>query len=127
MVNLDWFAGYSYVLDLSVRNGLEAIRAAGEASRIISQTNAEINDIVMDTYNQTQASNDRIHEAWTQTTSGVETYSDPFDGSGTFELSNEYNYVYGFEDGKVILTNEPGFDPVQAFLGEVFELFEVKR
>jgi len=127
VADLDWFAGYAYVLDLSVRNGLEAIRAAGEASRIISQANAEISDIIIDTYNQTQASNDRIHEAWSQTIRGVETYAAPFEGGGTYELPNGYNYVYGFEDGKVILTNEPGFDPVQAFPGEVFELLDVKR
>lgn len=127
VVDVNWFAGYSYVLDLSIQNGFDAIRAAGETSRAISQANAEISDIIMNTYNQTQASNDRIAEAWSQTIRGVETYSDPFEGGGTFELPNEYNYVYGFEDGKVILTNEPGFDPVQAFPGEVFELLEVKR
>jgi hypothetical protein len=127
VVDVNWFAGYSYVLDLSIQNGFDAIRAAGEASRIISQTNAEISGIIMDTYNATQASNDRIAEAWSQTIRGVETYSSPFEGGATYELPNGYNYVYGFEDGKVILTNEPAFDPVQAFPGEVFELLEVKR
>lgn len=127
VVDVNWFAGYSYVLDLSVQNNFDAIRAAGEASRAISQANAEISDIIMNTYNQTQASNDRIHEMWTQTIRGVETYANPFEGGGTFELPNEYNYVYGFEDGKVILTNEPALDPKDIFPGEVFEQLEVSR
>ncbi|MDA0352526.1 MAG: hypothetical protein O3A10_10010 [Chloroflexi bacterium] len=125
-INLEWFAGYQYALGLSVQNGFDAIKAAGEASRIISQSNAEISDIIMNTYNESQASSDRINDAFSQTIRGVDTFVDPFDG-GTFELPNEFNYAYGFEDGKVILTNEPGLDPKDLFPGEVFQLLEVSR
>ena len=126
VVDLNWFAGYQFVLDLSIRNGLEAIRAAGQASRIIAEANAEITNTILETYQQTQATTDRVFEAWSQTIRCVETYADPFDGS-TLELPNGFTYTYASAEGSVILSNEPNFDPVRAFPLETWETLELRR
>ena len=126
VVNRDWYAAYVYVLDLSIQNGFAAIRSAGEMSRIVTEANQAISDTIIESYNQTQATNDRIFDAVSQTIRGVETYSDPFEG-GTIELPNGYNYAYASEEGNVILTNEPGFDPVRAFPAQTWETLTIQR
>jgi hypothetical protein len=126
VVDRDWFAAYSYVVNLSIQNGFAAIRSAGEMSRIITEANQAISDTILESYNQTQAANDRIFDAVSQTIRGVETYTDPFEG-GTIELPNEYSYAYASEEGNVILTNEPGFDPVRAFPAQTWETLTIQR
>jgi hypothetical protein len=118
--------GYEYVLGLSLQNGLDAIRAAGTASQIVAQTNAEIFDSIASGYQERQVVNDRIFDAVSQTIRGVETYADPWDG-GTLELPNGYDYVYGSAEGSVILTNEPAFDPIQAFPEQTWESLVIDR
>ncbi len=60
-----------------------------------------------------QASQDRIAESWGQTLRGVETWSDP--GGGKVELSAGYNEAWSKPDGTYILSNDPLFDPNVAF------------
>lgn len=126
VLSRDWYAGYEYVLRLSIQNGLDAIRAAGAASQIVAQANAEIFDIIASGYRERQVVNDGIFEAVSQTIRGVETYSDPWDG-GTLELPNGYEYVYGSAEGSVILTNEPAFDPIQTFPEQTWESLTIER
>lgn len=125
-LDLRWYAGYQQVVDLALRNGLEAIRAAGAASRIVAAANAEISELIIEGHRERQATIDRIDAAVSQTIRGVETYADPF-GGGTLELPNGYSYGYASADGSVILTNEPGFDPVRAFPGQTWEVISVER
>jgi hypothetical protein len=126
VLSRDWYVGYEYVLGLSLQNGLDAIRAAGTASQIVAQTNAEIFDSIASGYQERQVVNDRIFDAVSQTIRGVETYADPWDG-GTLELPNGYDYVYGSAEGSVILTNEPAFDPIQAFPEQTWESLVIDR
>lgn len=126
VVDRDWYTGYQYVLGLSIQNGLDAIRAAGAASRVVAQANAEITDLIAAGYQERQAANDRIFDAVSQTIRGVETYADPWEG-GTLELPNGYDYVYGSAEGSVVLTNEPAFDPIQAFPEQTWESLTIDR
>lgn len=121
-----WYGSYQYVLGLSIQNGLEAIHAAGAASRIVAQANAEIADLIASGYQERQTIDDDIFQAVSQTIRGVETYADPWDG-GTLELPNGYDYVYGSAEGSVILTNEPAFDPIQTFPEETWESLTIER
>ncbi len=122
----DWYVGYQYVLGLSIQNGLDAIRAAGAASRVTSEANAEITDLIASGYQERQLVNDRIYDAMSQTIRGVETYRDPWNG-GTLELPNGFDYVYGSVEGNVILTNEPTFDPIQAFPEQTWDSLTTER
>ena len=126
VIDLTWYAGYQFVLDLSLRNGLEAIRAAGQASRVIAEANARITDTIIEGYQQTQATNDRIFEAVSQTIRGVETYADPF-GGGTLELPNGFSTAYASAEGSVILSNDPNFDPIRTFPQETWETLALQR
>jgi plastocyanin len=126
IVDLRWYAGYEYVLGLSQRNGLEAIRAAGAAAGIIAEANAQISDTIIRGYEARQAINDDIFEQMSQTIRGIETYRDPWDGA-TLELPNGFQYVYASAEGSVVLTDEPGFDPVRAFPEETWQAAELER
>ncbi|HEX8412212.1 MAG TPA: hypothetical protein VF883_25405, partial [Thermoanaerobaculia bacterium] len=55
-------------------------------------------------------SQDRLSFARREVIGGVETYVDPF-GSRAVELPSGYSYNWVNDQGQVILTNEPGFDP----------------
>lgn len=124
LVDPTWGAWYEYVLGLSIENGLAAIRAAGAASEIISRTNAEITDDLIRGYEQRQAVNDSIHEAWARTIREVDLYDDPW-SDDLFELPIGYSYAYAADDGAVILTNDPSFDPIQSFPEVTWESMEV--
>lgn len=124
VVDPTWGSWYEYVLGLSIQNGLDAIRAAGAASRIISQTNAEITDDLMRGYEQRQAVNDRIHEAWARTIREVDLYDDPW-SDDLVELPIGYSYTYAGDNGAVVLTNDPAFDPIRAFPEVTWESMEV--
>jgi hypothetical protein len=61
------------------------------------------------TWEEGQASRDRIAESWGQTLRGVETWHDP--SGGSVELSAGYNEAWSRPDGTYILSNDPNFDP----------------
>ena len=65
------------------------------------------------TWEEGQASRDRIAESWGQTLRGVETWNDP--GAGSIELSAGYNEAWSRPDGTYILSNDPMFDPTVVF------------
>jgi hypothetical protein len=124
VVDPTWGAWYEYVVGLSLQNGLEAIRAAGAASQIIAQTNAEITDDLIRGYEQRQAVTDSIHEAWSRTIRGVDLYDDPWSDE-IFELPVGYTYTYAADNGAVILTDDPTFDPVQEFPEVTWDVLNV--
>ncbi|MCP3973512.1 MAG: hypothetical protein GY720_03350, partial [bacterium] len=110
----EWFSQYQYVLGLAQQNGLDAIRAAGEESRIIAEANEDISAIHRQAYEETQATNDRLATEFNQLVRGVDTYGDPF-GGGSLELPSNFASVHGSDSGTVILTDDPGFDPRDFF------------
>lgn len=91
---------------------ISAINAKGAAdrSKIISQTNNEISDIQMQTWRNTQESNDRGQREFREAIGGYETYNDPSTG-GTVELDNTYDRAFQLNDGTNVLTNDAFFEP----------------
>ncbi len=77
------------------------------------QSQQEIGDLQRRTWEEGQASRDRISEGWGQVLRGVETWSAP-DG-GRIELSAGYNEAWSKPDGTYLLSNDPLFDPNVAF------------
>ncbi len=70
-------------------------------------------DLQQRTWEEGQASRDRIAEGWSQTLRGVETWRDA--NGGSIELTGGYNEAWSRPDGSYILSNNPLFDPNVAF------------
>lgn len=91
---------------------MAGIAAKGEADRhaIRMQTAKEIAEIQRQGYENTQATNDRIHERFTQTIRGVETYVDTTSRE-RIELPNTHQHAWRLNDGTYVLTDDPNFQP----------------
>ncbi len=126
VIDIDWFARYQYVLNLSRQNGLDAIEGAGRTSQIIAELSDETFEIYRETYRNAQAVNDQIANQFVQVTRGVETYDTPFDDAG-IQLPLTFDRVYATDDGTVILSNDPAFDPATEFPGLTWEILEPRR
>jgi hypothetical protein len=126
IVDARWWAGYQVVLDMSLRNGLEAIRAAGRASEIIARSNADISEIITSGYRERQAATDRVFDEISLTVRGYDTYADPWAGDRV-SLPIGYSYAYGSAEGSYILTDDPAFDPVQEYPEETWQMMLVDR
>ena len=79
-INLQWFSQYSQLVQALTQAQMNRIRAVGESSRYISRTSNEISDMMRQSYEQRQASQDRINKNWSQYMRGVDEYHDPVAG-----------------------------------------------
>jgi hypothetical protein len=61
------------------------------------------------TWEGSEASRDRINEAWGETLSGVESWAD--ESGAIVELPSGYDQAWSRPDGTYILGNDPLFDP----------------
>lgn len=109
-VNPEWQAGVQRMF-----NNVAAVERQETAKRAAIQRDA-MNysaELQQRTWEEGQASRDRIAEGWSQTLRGVETWRDP--NGGGIELSAGYNEAWSRPDGTYILSNDPLFDPNVAF------------
>lgn len=88
----------------------ETMAHIARRGQIMAQTRQEVADINNRTYQNTQASNDRMHRENVRTVREVNAYRDPR-GSGVVELSSHYNHAWQLRDGSYVLTDNPGFNP----------------
>jgi hypothetical protein len=105
-INPEWSAGVQRMM-----NNVAAVERTETAKRAAIQRDAQnyTAELQKRTWEEGQASRDRISEGWSQTLRGVETWSDP--GGGSIELSSGYNEAWARPDGSYILSNDPLFDP----------------
>lgn len=108
-INPQWFNRYVQLVQALVQQQNRQIRQAGELSRIISRTSAEISDMNMRAYEERQASYDRINENYSRYTRGVDLYQDP-DGSRV-ELPSGYGNAWRGPNGQYLVTESAGFNP----------------
>jgi hypothetical protein len=88
-------------------------RAIGEAAIQRGNQNLANMDMQMKTWEQGQASQDRMHSGFIKTIREVETYQD---ATGTVELSSGYNHAWSRSDGSsFVMTNDPNFNPSSVF------------
>ena len=109
-VNPEWQGGVQRMM-----NNVAAVEQQETMKRAAIQRDA-MNysaDLQQRTWEEGQASRDRIAEGWSQTLRGVETWSDP--SGASIELSAGYNEAWSRPDGTYILSNDPLFDPSVAF------------
>jgi hypothetical protein len=108
--NLQWFNRYVQLVQALTQAQMNQIRAAGELSRYISRTSNEISDMMMKTYEDRQASQDRINKNWSQYMRGVDEYHDPIAGRPV-ELPSGYNNAWVNRNGEYIVTDSTLFNP----------------
>ncbi|HJS73964.1 MAG TPA: hypothetical protein VJ921_06735, partial [Vicinamibacteria bacterium] len=109
-ISLDWFAKYSQVLEMARSRELQSIRDAGEISRRISRDNDEILSTYRKSWEERQASADRVSRRFSEAVRGVESFVDPAK-SHPVELPSGYRNAWVSESGAYVLSNEDGFDP----------------
>jgi hypothetical protein len=109
-VNPQWFNQYQQVCQALHNMQMQRIRAAGQISRIISDTNREISDSMYESWQRRQESEDRIARKWTEAFRGVETYYNPVD-QRPVELPSGYRHAWVNGNGEVVLTDQAGFNP----------------
>jgi hypothetical protein len=109
-VNPQWFNRYQQVCQALHNMQMQRIRAAGQISRIISETNREISDSMHESWQRRQESEDRIARKWTEAFRGVETYYNPVD-QRPVELPSGYRHAWVNGNGEVVLTDQAGFNP----------------
>ncbi len=105
-LNPNWQQAASQILQ-DVRN-MEMAETAKRAA-ILKEAQEYSANLQKRTWEGSEASRDRINEAWGQTLRGVEAWSDGTDT--TVELQAGYGEAWSRPDGSYILSNDPLFDP----------------
>jgi len=90
------------------------IYAAGQISRVISQTNDQMIANIDASYKQTQAAADQSSNQFSDYMRGVDRYSD---GGSEIQLPSGYDHAWINDRGEYILTNTAGWDPGTDFSG----------
>jgi hypothetical protein len=84
-------------------------RGAAERGQIIADTNREISDMQMRGWEESQATNARIHARNVDVATGTERYADP--DAGQVRLDSNYDNNWRASDGTYLQSNDPNFDP----------------
>ncbi len=90
------------------------IYAAGQLSRIISQTNDQMIANIDASYKQTQAAADQSNNQFSDYMRGVDRYTD---GGSEVQLPSGYDHAWINDRGEYILTNTAGWNPGTDFNG----------
>ena len=106
--------------------GTTQVQGAADRSRIWSQANRDISDIIRQGYDRQQQSQGRIAESWSQTTRGVETFVDPSTNERV-ELAGGYTQVWSNGNGEYVLSNSPNFVPNRVLEGNWREMQRPQR
>ena len=109
-LNPMWFNRYIQTSQFMIQNQIQQINNVGQISRIISQTNDQISDMIMSSYENRQATMDRMSEKFSQAIRGVDEFHNPFEEQGV-ELPGGYDHAWANSLGEYIVTDDPLFDP----------------
>jgi hypothetical protein len=109
-LNPRWLQQYSQMSNYMVQNQLQQINNIGQLSRSISQTNNQISDMIMDSWNKRQATYDRISTNFSQAIRGVDAYYDPNKGYGV-ELPGGYRHAWTNGLGEYVVSDDATFNP----------------
>jgi hypothetical protein len=109
-ISLPWFNRYAQLVQVLTQAQMNQIRAAGELSRYLSRTSSEISDMMRQSYEQRQASQDRINKNWSLYMRGVDEYHDPVAGRAV-ELPSGYQNAWVNGRGEYVVTDSAIFNP----------------
>ncbi|MBI2193821.1 MAG: hypothetical protein HYU36_17735 [Planctomycetes bacterium] len=108
--NPQWFNQYTQVSQALIQMKNQQIQQAANLSRILSQTQNEISDIIMKSYEERQAAYDRISTNFSQAIRGVESFRDPV-GERSVELPSGYGRAWANGLGEYIVSDDPSYNP----------------
>jgi hypothetical protein len=109
-INPGWQQAVSQVFNNVAR--MEQVEIAKRAG-IWREAQQYSSDLQRRTWEEGQASRDRINTQWGQVIRGVDEWKDP--NGSNIELSAGYNEAWSRPDGTYILSNDPLFDPSVVF------------
>ena len=101
----------------------QRIYAAGQISKIISQTNDQISKTISDSYWNTQKSNERNNQQFSDYLRGVDRYSD---GQNNIQLPSGYTNAWVNDKGEYLLSETNSYDPNQELNGNWKQLDRMK-
>lgn len=116
-INLNWFNRYVQLVQTLIQMQMQQIRNAGEISRIISQTSNEITEMNRRSWEERQASEDRVNKNFSQYVRGVDEYYNPRE-QRPVELPSGYNNAWVNGRGDYVLTDSVNFNPSVAIGGD---------
>jgi len=87
-----------------------AVNEAAKRSRIISNTNNEINDMIMQGYEQRQQTLDNVYERDSRARRGVGSYTDPTTGQ-SYDAEYGHERIWVNPYGEYVPGDNPDFDP----------------
>jgi hypothetical protein len=109
-MNPQWFNKYNQVVQYLIQRQIQHIHNLGELSRIISQTQNEISDMMTQSYNQRQEVYDRVAENFSQYVRGVDQYYNPVEQKPV-ELPSGYRQAWTNSLGEYVLSDQEDFNP----------------
>ena len=102
------------------------VQGARDRSRIIAQSNEEIQKMIRESHDTKTRSQDLNSERWSDAMRGVQTYRNPVTGENV-KLDNSYAHAWANGNGEYVLSSSPGFNPGQVLQGTWTELQPVRR
>jgi len=109
-LNPGWYSRYSQVSQTMIQNQIQQIHHVGQISRMISQTNDQISDMVMASYDERQRTLNRLSNQFSQAIRGVDAYHDPRGGRNV-DLPGGYRQAWANGLGEYIVTDDATFNP----------------
>lgn len=113
-MTLPFYNRYMQIVQLLSDQVYRNIYAAGQISRIVSQTNDQISKSISDSYWQTQKSYERTNQQFSDYVRGVDRYSD---GQTQIQLPSGYSNAWVNDRGEYLLGENSSFDPNQMGIG----------
>jgi hypothetical protein len=86
------------------------LKGANDRSKIRMQTQQEVSQIYSQTWQSTQATNDRMHRRSLEAIGEYNTYKDPSTNTPVRSTIHN-NHVWKTGDGRYVSTNDPNFKP----------------
>jgi hypothetical protein len=87
-----------------------SLKGANDRSKIRMDTQREVSQIYSQTWQSTQATNDRMHRRSLEAIGEYNTYKDPNSGTPV-RATIHNNHVWKVGDGRYVSTNDPNFKP----------------
>jgi hypothetical protein len=98
------------------RQQIASQQAVFERMQSIRNSQSEVDDMIMDSYNRRSAAYDRIFDNYSEAVRGVDTYRDPLLDQ---DIELPTGYPNAWTDGsRYIFSEDPGLDPNAAFDGD---------
>lgn len=113
-MTLPFYNRYMQIVQLLSDQVYRNIYAAGQISRIVSQTNDQISKSISDSYWQTQKSYERTNQHFSDYVRGIDQYSD---GQSQVQLPSGYSNAWVNDRGEYLMGETTSFDPNQMGIG----------